>query len=53
MGSFYSFFFDKKEVKDMDNHFLRAKITKQETLKFHLELNFNNFKERENGKVLD
>ena len=42
------------EVKDMENQALQAleRTPKSKTLKFHLELNFNYFQERKNGKVL-
>ena len=42
------------EVKDMESQVLRAlgKTPNKKTLKFHLELNFNNFQKRKYGKVL-
>ena len=42
------------EVKVRKTHVLQVfgKIPNKKTLKFHLELNFNNFQERKNGKVL-
>ena len=42
------------EVKDMESQVLQAfrKTPNKKTLKFHLELNFYNFQERRNGKVL-
>ena len=38
----------------MESKVLRAfgKTPNKKTLKFHLELNFNNFQERKDGKVL-
>ena len=42
------------EVKDMESQVLQAlgKTLNEKNLKFHLELNLNNFQERKNGKVL-
>ena len=42
------------EVKDMESQVLLAlgKTLNNFFLKFHLELNVNNFQERKNGKVL-
>ena len=42
------------EAKDKESQVLWAlgKTPNQKALKFHLELNFNNFQERKNGKVV-
>ena len=42
------------EVKDMESQVLQAlgKTLDQKALKYHLKLNFNNFQERKDGKVL-
>ena len=42
------------EVKDMESKVLQIvkKAPKRKTLKFHLKLNFDNFQERKNRKVL-
>ena len=51
MGSFYSFHFDKYSERYRRSCFASTleNFEQKKTLKFHLELNFNNFQERENG----
>ena len=52
LGSFDSFCFDMSGEQIVE--ILRAigKTPNKKTLKFHLKLNFNNFQERRNEKIL-
>ena len=46
MGSFDSFHFDKVKIWKFKFCGHLEKLQSEKTLKFHLELNFNNFQER-------